>query len=112
VLLYGFLGPNGAGKTRRSASSRAFSAPLEGGPFWAATTCTRTRSRPRRASASFRTDRSFDKLTGAEFLRFVARCTARRATRRARVTGLLDVFELTALKDELVEAYSTGCAKS
>src|SRR5438105_5770190 len=51
----------------------------------------------------------YDKLTGAEFLRFVAALYGQEGdTVDRRVAELLEVFELTSWKDELVEAYSHG----
>ena len=51
----------------------------------------------------------YDKLTGAEFLRFVAALYGQEGeTVDRRVAELLEVFELASWKDELVEAYSHG----
>src|SRR2546422_4777401 len=49
----------------------------------------------------------YDKLTGVEFLRFVAALYGQEgAAVERRIAELLDVFELVSWKDELVEAYS------
>ncbi len=51
----------------------------------------------------------YDKLTGAEFLRFVAALYGQEgAAVERRIAELLEVFELASWKDELVEAYSHG----
>jgi ABC-2 type transport system ATP-binding protein len=51
----------------------------------------------------------YDKLTGAEFLRFVAGLYGQDGDAvDRRIHELLEVFELTSWKDELVEAYSHG----
>jgi len=51
----------------------------------------------------------YDKLTGAEFLRFVAGLYGQEGDVVERRTAeLLDVFELSSWKDELIEAYSHG----
>jgi ABC-2 type transport system ATP-binding protein len=51
----------------------------------------------------------YDKLTGVEFLRFVAGLYGQEGeTVERRTAELLDVFELSSWKDELIEAYSHG----
>src|SRR5438477_7495184 len=51
----------------------------------------------------------YDKLTGAEFLRFVAGLYGQEGDAgERRIAELLEVFELASWKDELVEAYSHG----
>jgi ABC-2 type transport system ATP-binding protein len=51
----------------------------------------------------------YEKLTGAEFLRFVAGLYGQDGDMvERRMDELLDVFELSAWKDELVESYSHG----
>src|SRR5207237_7188366 len=52
---------------------------------------------------------AYDKLTGAEFLRFVAALYGQEGEIvDRRVAELLEVFELASWKDELVDAYSHG----
>ena len=108
--LFGFLGPNGAGKTTTlrmiagilrptSGSVRIAGVDLAAAPMQA------------KAKLGFIPDRPFvyDKLTGAEFLRFVAGLYGQEGdTVERRIAELLEVFELTSWKDELVEAYSHG----
>jgi ABC-2 type transport system ATP-binding protein len=51
----------------------------------------------------------YEKLTGAEFLRFVAGLFDQDgAAVERRIDELLDLFELSVWKDELIEAYSHG----
>ncbi len=51
----------------------------------------------------------YDKLTGAEFLRFVAALYGQSGEAiERRMDELLELFELTDWKDELVESYSHG----
>jgi len=51
----------------------------------------------------------YDKLTGAEFLRFVAGLYGQEGDAvERRIAELLEVFELSSWKDELIEAYSHG----
>jgi len=108
--IFGFLGPNGAGKTTtirmvagvlRPSSGRV----LVGGDDLLAD--------PERAKArvGYIPDRPYlyEKLSGAEFLRFVAGLWGREgADVEARIDRLLELFQLTAWKDELIESYSHG----
>jgi len=51
----------------------------------------------------------YDKLTGAEFLRFVAGLYGQEGNSvERRIAELLEVFELTSWQNELIEAYSHG----
>jgi len=108
--LFGFLGPNGAGKTTtfrliagilRPSGGRVFIGPddVHQNPIAA------------KQHLGFIPDRPFvyEKLTGAEFLRFVAGLYGQEGeTIDRRIAELLEVFELTSWRDELVEAYSHG----
>ncbi|MBK8005563.1 MAG: ABC transporter ATP-binding protein [Gemmatimonadetes bacterium] len=108
--LFGFLGPNGAGKTTTMRMIAGILQPTAGtieiaGDDLAAD--------PLKAKQrlGFIPDRPYvyDKLTGAEFLRFVAALYGQdgEAVER-RMEELLDLFELLPWKDELVESYSHG----
>jgi ABC-2 type transport system ATP-binding protein len=64
-----------------------------------------------KARLGFIPDRPFvyDKLTGAEFLRFAAALYGQQgAVVERRIDELLELFELTRWKNELTEAYSHG----
>jgi ABC-2 type transport system ATP-binding protein len=108
--LFGFLGPNGAGKTTTMRMIAGILRPTSGRIEIAgddvATDPLKAKSR-----LGFIPDRPFvyDKLTGAEFLRFVAALYGQdgEAVER-RMEELLDLFELMPWKDELVESYSHG----
>jgi ABC-2 type transport system ATP-binding protein len=108
--LFGFLGPNGAGKTTTlrmiagilqptSGSVRIAGVDLASDPIAA------------KAKLGFIPDRPFiyEKLTGAEFLRFVAGLYDQSGDGvERRMTELLALFDLLEWKDELVESYSHG----
>jgi ABC-2 type transport system ATP-binding protein len=108
--LFGFLGPNGAGKTTTLRMIAGILRPTAGRIFLAGVDLL---AEPMRAKArlGFIPDRPFvyDKLTGGEFLRFVAGLYGQDgATVERRIDELLHLFELTQWKDELVESYSHG----
>ena len=108
--IFGFLGPNGAGKTTtikvmmgilRATSGRV----LLGGYD--------VEREPEKAKAitGYIPDRPFiyEKLTGGEFLKFVgAMHHVAPATIEEKISDLLEQFELSAWKEELVEGYSHG----
>ena len=109
-VLYGCLGPNGAGKTTLLRMIAGILKPTDGrvligdddiqhNPISA------------KMRLGFIPDRPFvyDKLTGAEFLRFVAGLYGQEGDAvERRIAELLEVFELSSWKDELIEAYSHG----
>ena len=108
--LYGFLGPNGAGKTTTLRIIAGILRPTHGRVLLGGDD---VHQQPIAAKTrlGFIPDRPFvyDKLTGAEFLRFVAALYGQEGDAiEGRITELLEVFELTTWKDELVEAYSHG----
>ena len=108
--IFGFLGPNGAGKTTtikvmmgilRATSGRVLLGGFD------------VEREPEKAKAitGYIPDRPFiyEKLTGGEFLKFVgALHHMERATLERRIAELLEFFELSEWKDELVEGYSHG----
>src|SRR5256884_6644860 len=64
-----------------------------------------------RMRLGFIPDRAFvyDKVTGAEFLRFVAGLYGQEGDSVERgIAGLLEVFGLASWKDEVIEVYSLG----
>ena len=108
--LYGFLGPNGAGKTTTLRMIAGILRPTAGRVLIGGDDVV---ERPLAAKMrlGFIPDRPFvyDKLTGAEFLRFVAGLYGQEgAVVDRRVDELLDVFELATWKNELIESYSHG----
>ena len=108
--LYGLLGPNGAGKTTTMRMIAGILRPTSGGVHVAGFDVVAEPMQARQRMG-FIPDRPFvyDKLTGAEFLRFVAGLYGQQGdVVERRIAELLEVFELTSWKDELVEAYSHG----
>jgi ABC-2 type transport system ATP-binding protein len=108
--LYGFLGPNGAGKTTTLRMIAGILRPTSGrvtiGEFDVHADPIHAKSK-----LGFIPDRPFvyDKLTGAEFLRFVAGLYGQEGHLvEKRIDELLEVFELSTWKNELVESYSHG----
>lgn len=108
--LFGFLGPNGAGKTTTLRMIAGILRPTAG----------RIRiggidvvERPNEAKSrlGFIPDRPFiyEKLTGMEFLRFVAGLYGQQGAQiEHRARELLGLFDLEDWRDELVESYSHG----
>ncbi|MHB8839113.1 MAG: ABC transporter ATP-binding protein [Gemmatimonadaceae bacterium] len=108
--LFGFLGPNGAGKTTTLRMIAGILKPTAGrvtiggvdlavDPIAA------------KAKLGFIPDRPFiyEKLTGAEFLRFVAGLYDQHGPLvEHRARELLALFDLEEWRDELVESYSHG----
>ena len=108
--LFGFLGPNGAGKTTTLRMIAGILRPTAGRILLGGVDLI---AEPMRAKAilGFIPDRPFvyEKLTGGEFLRFVAGLYDQGGDHvEHRISELLDVFELSAWRDELVESYSHG----
>ena len=108
--IFGFLGPNGAGKTTtirvmmgilRASSGRV----ILGGHD------VEQEPQQAKAIAGFIPDRPFiyEKLSGREFLTFIAKLHRMESARlRRRIDELLQYFELTNWEDELVEGFSHG----
>lgn len=108
--LFGFLGPNGAGKTTTFRMIAGILRPTSGTVEIGAIDINR---RPLEAKArlGFIPDRPFvyDKLTGAEFLRFAAALYGQQGpVVERRIDELLELFELARWKNELTESYSHG----
>jgi ABC-2 type transport system ATP-binding protein len=108
--IHGFLGPNGAGKTTTIRMIAGLLKPTVGRVVIAGHDLARE---PQRAKAAlgFIPDRPFlyEKLTAAEFLRFHAGLYGLEGDAvTGRLGELLDLFELGAWKDELVESFSHG----
>ena len=108
--LFGFLGPNGAGKTTTLRMIAGILKPTAGtvqiGGVDLAVDPIRAK-----AKLGFIPDRPFiyEKLTGAEFLRFVAGLYDQHGAQvEHRARELLALFDLEEWRDELVESYSHG----
>jgi ABC-2 type transport system ATP-binding protein len=108
--IFGFLAPNGAGKTTtirvmmgilRASSGRV----ILGGHD------VEQEPQQAKAIAGFIPDRPFiyEKLSGKEFLTFIAKLHRMESARlRRRIDELLEYFELANWQDELVEGFSHG----
>jgi ABC-2 type transport system ATP-binding protein len=108
--LFGFLGPNGAGKTTTLRMIAGILRPTAGTVHIAGIDVT---ADPVRAKSrlGFIPDRPFiyEKLTGAEFLRFVAGLYGQAGGDvERRSLELLALFDLDGWRNELVESYSHG----
>jgi ABC-2 type transport system ATP-binding protein len=109
-VLFGCLGPNGAGKTTTLRMIAGILRPTQGRVLLGGDD---VHANPLAAKQrlGFIPDRPFvyDKLTGAEFLRFVAGLYGQEGDSvERRIAELLEVFELTSWQNELIEAYSHG----
>ncbi len=108
--IFGFLGPNGAGKTTTIRMVAGVLEPTEGsvmiGGYDLATHPVEAKSR-----IGYIPDRPFlyEKLSGGEFLRFVAGLWGKdEPASEDRADGLLEIFNLLEWKNELIETYSHG----
>ena len=108
--MFGFLGPNGAGKTTTLRIIAGIMRPTTG-RIWLGGDDVVADPMAAKARLGFIPDRPFlyEKLTGAEFLRFVAGLYRQDGeVVEKRIDELLDVFELSQWKHELIESYSHG----
>jgi len=108
--IFGFLGPNGAGKTTTIRVMMGILKASSGQVFLGDYDVEREPEKAK-AISGFIPDRPFiyEKLTGREFLHFVGKLHQVETLRlEGRAAELLDEFELTAWKDQLVEGYSHG----
>src|SRR2546423_14161971 len=108
--LFGFLGPNGAGKTTTLRMIAGILRPTAGRIEIAGIDIV-TDPRAAKSKLGFIPDRPFiyEKLTGTEFLKFVAGLYDQDGTQvEHRARELLALFDLEQWADELVESYSHG----
>lgn len=109
-IVFGFLGPNGAGKTTTLRMIAGILRPTAGTVRIAGLDLS-VDPMAAKAKLGFIPDRPFiyEKLTGMEFLRFVAGLYREEgATVEHRARELLALFDLEDWRDELVESYSHG----
>ncbi|MFQ5679861.1 MAG: ABC transporter ATP-binding protein [Gemmatimonadota bacterium] len=108
--IFGLLGPNGAGKTSTLRMIAGILTPDAGRVLIEGHDVVREPYAAKRR-LGFVPDRPFvyEKLTGAELLRFVAGLYGQDgAELETRIDELLSLWELEAWRDELVESYSHG----
>ncbi len=108
--IFGFLGPNGAGKTTTIRMVAGVLQPTAGKIFIGGNDLG---AHPMQAKSriGYIPDRPYlyEKLSGGEFLRFVAGLWGKdEHSSEERANGLLEVFSLSEWKDELIESYSHG----
>jgi ABC-2 type transport system ATP-binding protein len=108
--LFGFLGPNGAGKTTTLRMIAGILQPTSGSIHLAGIDLA-VDPLAAKAKLGFIPDRPFiyEKLTGSEFLRFVAGLYGQDGDKiEHRGRELMALFDLEEWADELVESYSHG----
>ena len=112
--LFGFLGPNGAGKTTTLRMIAGILRPTSGTVHVGGIDIV-ANPIAAKSKLGFIPDRPFiyEKLTGTEFLQFVAGLYDQDGTQvEHRARELLALFDLEQWADELVESYSQACARS
>jgi len=109
--LFGFLGPNGAGKTTTIRMMAGVLKPTSGKIIIHGMDLAEEPEKVKQC-IGFIPDRPYlyDKLTGLEFLKFIAGLYGMEPapSLASRIEGLLDRFDLTHWRDELIESYSHG----
>jgi ABC-2 type transport system ATP-binding protein len=110
-IIFGFLGPNGAGKTTTIKMMAGVLRPTHGKIIINGMNIAEKPAEVKRC-VGFIPDRPFlyDKLTGMEFLRFIAGLynMDRAPFLEDRILGLLEMFDLSHWSEELIESYSHG----
>jgi ABC-2 type transport system ATP-binding protein len=108
--IFGFLGPNGAGKTTTIRMVAGVLRPSEGRIFIGGDDLS-VDPEAAKARVGYVPDRPYlyEKLSGGEFLRFVAGLWGKEGREaEERADRLLELFQLTDWKNELIESYSHG----
>ena len=110
-VVFGFLGPNGAGKTTTIKMMAGVLKPTQGQVLIDGIDIARDPSEAKRR-IGFVPDQPFvyEKLTGREFLQFVAGLYGldHSQSLNGNMTRLLELFELSHWSDELIESFSHG----
>jgi len=110
-LCFGFLGPNGAGKTTTIRMMAGVLKPTGGRIILNGHDLAKVPSEAKQC-VGFIPDRPFlyEKLTGLEFLQFVAVLygLGPSPSLEGEIRELLELFELSAWREELIESYSHG----
>jgi len=110
-VCFGFLGPNGAGKTTTIKMMAGVLKPTKGQIIIDGHDLAKDPSAAKQC-VGFIPDRPFmyEKLTGLEFLYFVADLYSLDSTPmlNRRIGDLLELFELRHWEEELIESYSHG----
>jgi len=108
--IFGFLGPNGAGKTTTIRMVAGVLQPT-GGQVLVGGDDLEKAPESAKSRIGYIPDRPYlyEKLSGGEFLRFVAGLWGKEGEAvEARADRLLELFQLSQWKDELIESYSHG----
>jgi ABC-2 type transport system ATP-binding protein len=110
-VVFGFLGPNGAGKTTTIKMMSGVLKPTQGQVLIDGIDIVHDPSEAKRR-IGFVPDQPFiyEKLTGREFLQFVAGLYGLNHSQalNGNMTRLLQLFELSHWSDELIESFSHG----
>jgi len=108
--LFGFLGPNGAGKTTTLKMLTGLMIPTSGSALIGGYDIQKNRINAKQI-IGYVPDRPYvyEKLTGKEFLEFIARIYRMDLKiASTKINELLELFELKKWENELIESYSHG----
>ena len=109
--LFGFLGPNGAGKTTTIKMMAGVLKPTSGSVVIDGMDLAEEPEKVKKC-IGFIPDRPYlyEKLSGMEFLKFIAGLYGMNhaSSLQTRIRDLLELFDLTHWRDELIESYSHG----
>jgi ABC-2 type transport system ATP-binding protein len=108
--IFGFLGPNGAGKTTTIRMVAGVLRPSSGQVLVGGDDLDES-PEAAKSRVGYIPDRPYlyEKLSGGEFLRFVAGLWGRDGAEvDERIDRLLELFQLSPWRDELIESYSHG----